>query len=207
MGDNFNCHLEVWDSNVSHHRWAAQHLLSVANDLGLEWAHLSNHGLTHIPHNSELDRLVIDLMFTIPDPDECFLPRIVHDLRGPLDHSPITSIVLIADTDICIKRTMLPKNSEEEKGFLGTVALSIQLLHTEGLDSVARIKEVSQGILDAFSLVWHKCAKEVTITSCSKPWWNQECTDAIRQYWEDRSPQKWKSFYMQGKEGVLQCSH
>jgi hypothetical protein len=61
MGGNFNCHLEVWDSNVSHHQWAAQHLLSVANNLGLEWARPSNHGLTHIPHNSELHGLVITL--------------------------------------------------------------------------------------------------------------------------------------------------
>jgi hypothetical protein len=133
-------------------------------------------------------------MFTIPDPDECFLPRIVHDLRGPLDHSPIASIVPITDTDIRIKCTVLPKNSEEEREFLSTAALSIQLLHMEGLDSVARIEEVLEGISDAFSLVWQKCAKEVTITSRSKPWWNQECTEAICQYREDRSPRKWKSF-------------
>jgi hypothetical protein len=55
MGGDFNCHSEVWDSNVSHHQWAAQHLLSVANDLSLEWAHPSNHGLMHIPHNLQLD--------------------------------------------------------------------------------------------------------------------------------------------------------
>jgi hypothetical protein len=36
MRGDFNCHLEVWDSNVSHHRWAAQHLLSIANNLGLD---------------------------------------------------------------------------------------------------------------------------------------------------------------------------
>jgi hypothetical protein len=131
---------------------------------------------------------VIDLVFTIPDPDERFLPKIVHDLRGPLDHSPITLIVPIADTDTHIKHTVLLKNSEEEKEFLGTAALSIQLLHMKGLDSVARIEEVSQGISDAFSLAWQKCTKEVTITSHSKPWWNQECADAICQYWEDRSP-------------------
>jgi hypothetical protein len=142
----------------------------------------------------ELDGSVIDLMFTVPDPDERFLPRIVHDLRGPLDHSPIALIVPIADTDIRIKCTMLPKNSEEEKEFLGTVALSIQLLHTGGLDSVARIEEVLQGISDTFSLAWQKCAKEVTIMSRSKPWWNQECANAICQYREDRSPRKWKSF-------------
>jgi hypothetical protein len=133
-------------------------------------------------------------VFTVPDPDGCFLPRIVHDLRGPSDHSPVASVVPIADTDICIKHTVLPKNSEEEKEFLGTAALSIQLLHTEGLDLVARIEEVSQGISDTFSLAWRKCAKEVTITLRSKPWWNQECTNAIHQYREDRSPRKWKSF-------------
>jgi hypothetical protein len=184
----------MWDSNVSHHQWAAQHLLSVANDLGLEWVRPSNHGLTHIPHNSELDGLVIDLVFTISEPDECFLPRIVHDLRGPSDHSLIASVVPIADTDIRIKHMVLPRNSEEEKEFLGSATLSIQLLNIGGLDLVARIKEVSQGISDAFSSAWLKCAKEVTIMSCSKPWWNQECADAICQYWEDRSPRKWKSF-------------
>jgi hypothetical protein len=195
MGGNFDCHLEVWDSNVSHHQWAAQHLLSVANDLGLEWACPSNHSLTHILHNLELDGLVINLVFTVPDPDGRFLPRIVHDLRGPSDHSLIASIVPIVDTDICIKCTVLPKNSEEEKEFLGSATLSIQLLDTGGLDSVARIEEVLQGISDAFSLAWQKCAKEVTIMSRSKPWWNQECAEAIRQYWEDRSPRKWKSFH------------
>jgi hypothetical protein len=138
---------------------------------------------------------VIDLVFTIPDPDEHFLPRIVHDLRGPLDHSLIASIVSIADTDIHIKCTMLPRNLEEEKEFLGTTALSIQLLYIEGgLKSVARIEEVLKGISDAFSLAWQKCTKEVTITSHSKPWWNQECANAICQYREDRSPWKWKSF-------------
>jgi hypothetical protein len=99
------------------------------------------------------------------------------------------------DTDIRIKCTVLPKNSEEEKEFLGSVGLSIQLLDTEGLDSVARIEEVLQGISDTFSSAWQKCAKEVTITSCSKPWWNQECTDTIHHYQGDRSPQKWKSFH------------
>jgi hypothetical protein len=133
-------------------------------------------------------------MFTVPDPDGHFLPRIVHDLRDQSDHSPITSLILIAGTDVCIKRTVVPKNSEEEKEFLSTVALSIQLLNTEGLDLVARIEEVLQGISDAFSLAWRKCAKEVTIMSCSKPWWNQECTDAICRYREDRSPWRWKSF-------------
>jgi hypothetical protein len=53
---------------------------------------------------------------------------------------------LIVDTDIRIKRTVLPKNSEEEKEFLGSAALSIQLLDTGRLDSVARIEEVSQVI-------------------------------------------------------------
>jgi hypothetical protein len=89
---------------------------------------------------------------------------------------------------------MLLKNSEEGKEFLGSAALSIQLLDTEALDSVARIEEVLQGISDAFSLVWLKCAKEVTIMSRSEPWWNQECAVAIHQYREDRSPQKWKYF-------------
>jgi hypothetical protein len=76
--------------------------------------------------------VMIDLVFTIPDPDGHFLPRIVHDLRGPLDHSLIASVVPIVDTDIHIKRTMLLKNSEEEKEFLGSAALSIQLLDMEG---------------------------------------------------------------------------
>jgi hypothetical protein len=71
---------------------------------------------------------VINLVFTVPDPDECFLPRIVHDLRGPSDHSLIASVVLIVDTNNRIKHTVLPKNSEEEKEFLGSAALSIQLL-------------------------------------------------------------------------------
>jgi hypothetical protein len=71
---------------------------------------------------------VIDLVFTVPDPDECFLPRIVHDLRGPSDHSLIALIVPIADTDIHVKRTMLAKNTEEEKVFLISAALSIQLI-------------------------------------------------------------------------------
>jgi hypothetical protein len=194
MGGDFNCHSEVWDSNVSHHQWAAQHLLSVANDLGLDWVHPSNHDLIHIPHNSELNGSVINLVFTVPDPDGHFLPTIVHDLRGPSDHVLIASIVPIVDTDIHIKCTMLLKNSEEEKEFLGTAALSIQLLDTEGLDLVARIKEVSQGVSDTFFLAWRKCAKEVTIMSCSKPWWNQQCTDTICHYREDRSPWKWKSF-------------
>jgi hypothetical protein len=133
----------------------------------------------HILHNSELDRSVINLVFTVPDPNGHFLPRIVHDLRGPSDHSPIASLIPIMGTDICIECTVLPKNSVEEKEFLGTVALSIQLLDMGRLDSVARIKEVLQGISDTFSLVWLKCAKEVTIMSRSEPWWNQECADAI----------------------------
>jgi hypothetical protein len=54
---------------------------------------------------------------------------------------------------------MLPKGSEEEKEFIGSVALSIQLLDTGGLDLVARIEEVLQGILDAFSLAWCKYTK------------------------------------------------
>jgi hypothetical protein len=53
MGGDFNCHSEVWDGNVLHHQWAAQHLLSVANNLGLEcclWVHSSFAKAVHACH-------------------------------------------------------------------------------------------------------------------------------------------------------------
>jgi hypothetical protein len=69
-------------------------------------------------------------------------------------------------------------------------AQNLEMMGVDGKEGM-----VLQGISDAFSLAWCKCAKEVTITSHSKPWWNQECADAICHYREDRSLQKFFFFF------------
>jgi len=63
MSSDFNVHSKVWDSNVTHHRWAAITLLEIAADLNLEWTQPSNPGPTFISHNEDLCPSVIDLMF------------------------------------------------------------------------------------------------------------------------------------------------
>jgi hypothetical protein len=112
---------------------------------------MANHGLTHIPHNLELDGSVINLMFTVPDPKGCFLPRLTHDLRGTLDYMPIASIIPIVDTDIRIKCTMLPKNSEEEKEFLANIVQFFPLLNHKMLMAVPAWQGFSEHIWRFFT--------------------------------------------------------
>src|SRR5215467_1047767 len=83
MGGDFNCHSEVWDPDVPHHRASAQALVDMASDLNLAWTPLSNPGDTHYPHDGSLNPSVIDLVFLPSVPEQEYLPGRATDLRGP----------------------------------------------------------------------------------------------------------------------------
>jgi hypothetical protein len=63
MAGDFNCHSRIWDPRVTSHGGNAAHLMQLVSDLELDWAPPTNHGPTHIPHNTNLNPSIIDLVF------------------------------------------------------------------------------------------------------------------------------------------------
>ena len=50
------------------------------------------------------------------------------------------------------------------------------------VDSVAGLDMLSEAISGLFADCWATYAKRITVTSCSKEWWNNECRTALETY-------------------------
>ncbi|KAJ3553858.1 hypothetical protein NP233_g12548 [Leucocoprinus birnbaumii] len=64
-----------------------------------------------------------------------------------------------------------------------------------GLDSGDKIEVVAHAVAEVFSGAWHRHAKEVVITNCSKSWWDDECNTAIKHYHESWNPMDYTAFW------------
>ncbi|KXN88530.1 hypothetical protein AN958_07210 [Leucoagaricus sp. SymC.cos] len=100
MGSDFNCHSEVWNSSHTSYPLVVQYLLEFTSDIRLKWAHPSNLGLTHVPHNSDLAGSMIDLVFTGPLSAQSDLLRLDLNHCGPSDHVPISTLIPISESEI-----------------------------------------------------------------------------------------------------------
>jgi len=194
MAGDFNCHSEIWDPAVSYHRRDAETLLEVAESLGMAWMKPSNHDDTHIPHAAELSGSVIDLVFAVPDYNERNVPTLVHAHHGRSDHVPISVEIPFREASIRITCMVLPKGSNEEKEFLADVTASFRVVLREDPNTPEQIEALSQLIANVFSSAWDANAKEATITSRSKPWWDEECAKTLSSYRNTKHISDWKSF-------------
>jgi len=194
MGGDFNVHSRVWDSNVTHHRWAAITLLEIAADLDLEWTQPSNPGPTFISHNEDLRPSVIDLMFhQISDSARSQTNR-DPDRKGPTDHIPLTTSVILDSVIEGVTRRSITRGSEAEKAFINDLRTGVLATTVGTLNTSADIDRVAQALADVFSMAWDKHCKEVCITKHSQPWWDDECTESLSQYKTEKSEESWLAF-------------
>ena len=194
MGGDFNVHSRVWDSNVTHHQWAAIILLEIAADVDLEWTQPSNPGPTFISHNEDLRPSVIDLMFhqisdsarsrTNQDPDQ----------KGPTDHIPLTTSVILDSVIEGVTRRSITRGSDAEKAFINDLRSGVPAITVGTLNTPADIDRVAQALADVFSTAWDKHSKEICITKHSQPWWDDECTALLSQYKPEKSEESWLAF-------------
>ena len=104
------------------------------------------------------------------------------DLRRPSDHAPLIIDLPIASENIQVYRKVLKQDSEEETAFLLSVSEELSQLDFSALDSVTSLDMLSEAIPGLFADCWATYAKRITITSCSKEWWNNKCRTALETY-------------------------
>ena len=154
MGGDFNCHSNVWDGNVPHHRTTAISLLDSAASLGLDLALPLDPGPTHYPHDRRLRPSVIDLVFVHPDAALPSNVRRLTDLRGPSDHVPLGTSVPVGTASRTALPVKLPDDSVEQ--FLSDVSEAIKAIDVAMLAPTTpdQVEALAQSIASAFRSAW-----------------------------------------------------
>jgi len=79
-------------------------------------------------------------------------------------------------------RKVLKQDSDEEAAFLLSVSKRLSQLDFSALDSVTGLDMLSEAISGLFANYRATYAKRITVTSCSKEWWNNEYRTALETY-------------------------
>ena len=116
------------------------------------------------------------------------------DLRWPSDHAPLLVDLPISPENICFSRKVLKRNSDEENDFLSSVTLGLRALNFSRLDSVDDLDLLSKAIPRVISNAWEANARNITVTTRSKEWWNNECRDALATYRRTEAREDWRLF-------------
>jgi len=116
------------------------------------------------------------------------------DLRRPSDHAPLIVDFSITSENIQVYRKVLKQDSEEEAAFLLSVGEGLSQLDFSALDSVTGLGLLSEVISGLFADCWATYAKRITVTSCSKEWWNNKCRTALETYRRTGEWSDWSSF-------------
>jgi len=93
-----------------------------------------------------------------------------------------------------VHRKVLKQDSEEEAAFLLSVSEGLSQLDFSALDSVTGLDMLSEAISGLFSDCCATYAKRITVTSCSKKWWNNKCRTALETYKRTGGWSDWSSF-------------
>jgi len=72
--------------------------------------------------------------------------------------------------------------------------MGLHALNFSGLDSVVGLDSLAQAISQVFSHAWEANARNITVTSQSKEWWNNECKWALKLYRHTRARENWHTF-------------
>ena len=72
--------------------------------------------------------------------------------------------------------------------------MGLRALNFSGLDSTASLDLLAQAILQVFSRAWEANARNITVTSQSKEWWNDECKRTLEMYRRTRAREDWHAF-------------
>ena len=148
---------------------------------------------THYLDISSHANSVINLIFL-----DINCAQVIHhiepDLRWPSDHAPLIIDLPIAPENIQVHRKVLKQDSEEEAAFLLFVSKGLSQLDFSALDSVTGLDMLSEAISELFADCWATYAKRITVTSCSKEWWNNKCKTTLETYRQTGEWLDWSSF-------------
>ena len=186
MGGDFNIRDTEWDPSVSLHPAAGQSLRDLADSYSLVCSLPALSVPTHYSDISSHANSVIDLIFLGIN-----CTQVTHyiepNLRQPSDHAPLIVNLPIASENIQVHRKVLKQDSEEEAAFLFSMSEGLSQLNFSALDSVTGLDMLSEVISGLFANCWTTYAKRITVTFCSKEWWNNKCRTALETYrrtWE-----------------------
>ena len=136
---------------------------------------------THYSDTDSHANSVIDLIFLGMSCAQV-LHRIEPDLRRPLDHAPLLLDLPILPENIHFSRKVLKCDSDEENNFLSSVTMGLCALNFSRLDSVDDLDLLSTAVSRVISNAWEINARNITVTTQSKEWWNDKCRDALAAY-------------------------
>jgi len=193
MGGDFNVRNAKWDPLVTSHPAAGQALIDLADSFGLVRSLLALPVPTHYSDSEGHANSVIDLIFL-----GMSAAQVVHHiepgLRWPSDHAPLLVDLPITPENTQIHRKVLKCDSEEESSFLSTVIAGLGRLSFSRLDSTASLDSLSSNIAKVIAKAWDAHARNITVTACSKEWWNNECKSTLERYRLTGDRSDWRLF-------------
>ena len=128
-----------------------------------------------------------------------FLPRdrrvgathaVRKELIGTSDHAPLTAEIQVRQVIVANTKHTLPRESEEENRFLGSVAQTLKGIDTSTLTTPEALEEMSQALSEKVTEAWEEHAKHTRICTKSKGWWTERCTTTRDTWRSNRTPDK-----------------
>jgi len=193
MGRDFNIRDAEWDPSVSLHPAAGQSLRDLADSYSLVCLLPALSVPTHYSDISGQANSVIDLIFLSINCAQV-THHIEPDLRQPSDHAPFIVDLPTRPENIQVHRKVLNQDSEEEAAFLLSVSEGLSQLDFSALDSVTGLDILSETISGLFADCWATYTNRITVTSCSKEWWNNKYRTALETYRQTGKWSDWSSF-------------
>ena len=194
MGGDFNIRDAKWDPSVSFYPVAGQALIDLADSLGLVRSLPELPVPTHYSDTDSHANSVIDLIFlgmSYAQVLHCIEPN----LRRPSDHAPLLVDLPISLENICFSRKVLKHDSDEENNFLSSITMGLRALNFSRLDSVDDLDLLSTAVSRVISNAWEANARNITVITQSKKWWNNECRDALVAYRHTGAREDWYLFH------------
>ena len=122
------------------------------------------------------------------------LYHIEPDLRRLSDHAPLLLDLPILPENIHFSRKVLKHDSDKENNFLSSVTMGLHALNFFRLNSVDDLDLLSTTVSRVISNAWEINARNITVTTQSKEWWNDECRDALVAYRRTGAREDWHLF-------------
>lgn len=186
VGD-FNTHSPSWDSNSHPSPTHRIHRLHES----LSRLHVSLASTPNIPtwfprETSNASPSVIDLAWTDINsvtPNVEVLTGIENSFNS--DHAPIHFTIQLRS--LHSPALHIPINSDEDAEFFKTLSHSIsQLPDLEGYASRSHLQREVSELFDVLHAAFHRLAKAKKHTPHDVPWWNDECSNALKAMKLDR---------------------
>lgn len=150
---------------------------------------------THFPHNSQLQRTAINLVWVN-------LLELLHDdfrvASAPedqilSDHAPIY-ISYLVDTHIRLS-PCISKGSDKHADFIDRVLVAWLTSSLSPLETAVQIEHVCEEVHLSIAEAFTALAHVPSILHCSQLWWNKTCSDALKVFQLERTRENRFTFY------------